>query len=231
MISAEVSAAGRPWVQGLLIGAVALLVVGCGSIAVGVGGSEEQAGSSAETAIVSPPATDGTFGARAVGAGPVVGRSEPAELRIPAIGVSVPVSSLGLNADRTVEVPTDFALAGWFRLGPTPGQVGSAVILGHVDSVQGPAVFFRLRTLHAGDAVEVTSDNGDIARFTVTGVATYPKDQFPAEKVYAPHGDSSLQLVTCGGEFDSSTGSYRSNVVVYTSLVGITPAPDRTAGG
>lgn len=147
-------------------------------------------------------------------------RSAPTAMRIPAIGLSVRVGELGTNADGTVEVPTDFAKAGWFRLGPSPGQLGSAVILGHVDSYQGPAAFFRLRELHAGDEVDVQLANGSTARFLVRSVETYAKDRFPSRLVYAPHGDQALQLVTCGGVFDPSVRSYRSNVVVFTTLAG-----------
>ncbi|MDQ3464607.1 MAG: class F sortase [Actinomycetota bacterium] len=150
-------------------------------------------------------------------------RSAPVELRIPAIGLAVSVGSLGLNPDRTVEVPTDFQEPGWFRLGPTPGQVGSAVILGHVDSYQGPAVFFRLRSVQEGDRIEVSLADGSVVQFVVDTVEMYPKEQFPASQVYASHGYSALQLVTCGGAFDSNTRSYLSNVVVYTSLVSVTP--------
>lgn len=154
----------------------------------------------------------------------VVARSTPVSLSIPAIGVAVAVSELGLNSDGTVQVPTDFQEPGWYRLGPSPGQVGSAVILGHVDSHQGPAVFFNLRSLAAGDPVDVTLADGVVAHFAVTSVAMYPKDQFPAQQVYGSHGDSQLQLVTCGGTFDSQTGHYLSNIVVYSSLVTTTPA-------
>lgn len=144
--------------------------------------------------------------------------SPPVTLRIPTIAVSTSLSELGLNPDRTVQVPTDFQQPGWFKLGPTPGQMGSAVILGHVDSYQGPAVFYRLRSLQEGDPVEVGLTDGRVAEFVVTAVATYLKSDFPAEAVYAPHGFSALQLVTCGGRFDTQTRSYLSNVVVYTSL-------------
>lgn len=154
----------------------------------------------------------------------VVARSTPVTLSIPAIGVAVAVSELGLNPDGTVQVPTDFQEPGWYRLGPSPGQVGSAVILGHVDSYQGPAVFFNLRSLTAGDAVDVTLADGLVAHFVVTSVAMYPKDQFPAQQVYGSHGNSQLQLVTCGGTFDSQTGHYLSNIVVYSSFVTTTPA-------
>lgn len=158
-------------------------------------------------------------------AAPPADRSAPLELRIPAIGVSSSMVELGLNPDDTVEVPTDFQRAGWFEPGPSPGELGSAVILGHVDSYRGPAVFFRLRSLKPGDAVEVGLADGAVAHFAVTAVETYLKDQFPAERVYGPHGDSAaLQLVTCGGEFDRKARSYLSNIVAYTSLVAVTPA-------
>jgi len=156
--------------------------------------------------------------------GPAVPRSVPVALRVPAIGVDVSLSTLGLNPDRTVQVPTDFQQPGWFGLGPSPGQTGSAVILGHVDSYKGPAVFFRIRTLRAGDQVNVSLADGAIAHFQVTAVAMYAKDQFPAQQVYAPHGGSALQLVTCGGTFDTHTRSYLSNIVAYTTLVATTPA-------
>jgi len=148
----------------------------------------------------------------------------PVFLRIPAIGVAVSLSTLGLNPDGTVQVPTDFQQPGWYRLGPSPGQVGSAVILGHVDSYQGPAVFFRLRSLRAGDPVEVSLADGVVVHFAVTTVAIYSKAQFPAQQVYASHGYSALQLVTCGGQFDRATGHYLSNIIAYTSLVATTPA-------
>ncbi len=158
----------------------------------------------------------------AVPVGSPVARSAPVELRIPAIGVAVPVSSLGLNPDSTVQVPTDFQVPGWFRLGPSPGQPGSAVILGHVDSRKGPAVFFRLRSLRPGDRVEVMLADGVVAHFVVRTVATYKKTDFPARRVYGSQGYSALQLVTCGGTFDNRTHHYLSNVVVYTSLVATT---------
>ena len=156
---------------------------------------------------------------------PPVARSAPVTLHVAAIGLTVSVSELGLNPDGTVEVPTDIQEPGWFRLGPSPGQIGSAVILGHVDSYRGPAVFFQLRTLHAGDSVEVLLADGVMTHFVVTSVVMYPKTQFPDQEVYGSHGHSDLQLVTCGGTFDSQSGHYLSNVVVYTSLVGISMSP------
>lgn len=150
-------------------------------------------------------------------------RSTPVGLRIPAIGLTVSLSTLGLNPNGTVQVPTDIQQAGWYGLGPSPGQEGSAVILGHVDSYRGPAVFFKLRALTAGDMVDVSLADGVTAQFKVTSVAMYLKTKFPDQAVYASQGFSALQLVTCGGAFDTHTGHYLSNVVVYTSLVALSP--------
>jgi sortase (surface protein transpeptidase) len=156
-------------------------------------------------------------------------RSVPVELKIPSIGLAVSLSSLGLNANGTVEVPTDIQQPGWYQLGPTPGQDGSAVILGHVDSYKGPAVFFKLRSLVAGDAVDVTLADGVIAEFTVTSVASYLKSVFPDQAVYGSQGYSALKLVTCSGVFDEHTGHYLSNIVVTTSLTGLVSPPATTA--
>jgi len=177
-----------------------------------------KAARSAETAKATP--ADAAKGL----ALPVVARSVPVSLSIPAIDLSVSLSVLGLNPTGTVQVPTDYEQPGWYHLGPSPGQLGSAVILGHVDTYLGPTVFFRLRTLVAGDKITVTLADGVVADFEVDSVAMYLKTQFPAEQVYGSRGVSALQLVTCGGTFDTATGHYLSNVVVYSTLVASTPA-------
>jgi hypothetical protein len=156
---------------------------------------------------------------------PVVARLTPVTVSVPAIGLSLPVTMLGLNLDGTVQVPTDIQKTGWYDLGPSPGQIGSAVILGHVDSYQGPAAFYQLRNVVAGDQITVVLTDGVSALFQVTSVAIYPKLDFPAQQVYGSHGNAALQLITCGGVFDTQTGGYESNVVVYSSLVSTTPAP------
>ena len=151
-------------------------------------------------------------------------RSVPVSLQIPALGIMARLTSLGLNPDATVQVPSEWQVPGWYRFGPTPGQLGAAVILGHVDSVSGPAVFFRLGALRPGETVNVTLTDGVVAHFVVDAVDIYPKKSFPARSVYgASPGRATLQLVTCTGEFDASTHHYLSNLVVYTSLSSVTP--------
>jgi sortase (surface protein transpeptidase) len=103
--------------------------------------------------------------------------------------------------------------------------MGSAVILGHVDDKTGPAVFYKLGSLKAGDKVEVSLTDGSIVHFVVKTVATYLKTKFPSQQVYGSHGYSGLEMVTCGDRFDSVTGHYLSNVVAYTTMVSTTPAP------
>lgn len=200
--------------------AAALLVTA--AVCLGLGLTGHQRSLAAPVTHRTPPASARAEPTRARPV-PAVARSVPVSLSIPAIDVSVTVSVLGLNPTGTVEVPTDYQQPGWYHLGPSPGQLGSAVILGHVDTYQGPAVFFRLRTLVAGDKVAVTLADGVVTTFAVDSVAMYPKTQFPAAQVYGSHDDSALQLVTCGGTFDAETGHYLSNVVVYSTLVTATP--------
>ena len=144
----------------------------------------------------------------------------PVRIGIPAIQVNADITRLGLNNDRTVEVPEDPDEAGWYRKGPTPGEPGSAVILGHVDSKVGPAVFYRLKNLDRGDQIAVELDGGTVAHFQVLRVAHYANEDFPRQKVYAGTPDRpALNLVTCGGKYDEAAGGYQSNVVVFTTLL------------
>lgn len=143
----------------------------------------------------------------------------PTRLRIPAIDVSTSLLRLGLNTDKTVEVPAKANLAGWYRLGARPGDTGSAVILGHVDSPAGPAVFARLAELQPGQRLQVDRRGAGTSEFVVTSVETYPNADFPAQRVYARTGGSFLNLVTCGGTYDAARGGYQANVVVYTRLM------------
>jgi len=139
----------------------------------------------------------------------------PVRLRIPDLGVDSRLDRLGLQKDGSVEVPARVSVAGWFAGGPRPGQAGPAVILGHVDSTKGPGVFARLATVRPGARIRVDRADGTSVTFRVTSVSRVPKTRFPTDLVYAPTLDPSLRLVTCGGGFDRTRGSYRDNVIAY----------------
>jgi sortase (surface protein transpeptidase) len=160
------------------------------------------------------PATTSTRAAVAPSTRPRRKPSPPVRVELPSIGVSSRLVRLGLNADGTMEVPRDYDLAGWFTGGPMPGEDGPAVISGHVDSKSGPAVFYRLRDLRRGDTVRVQRADGVWLAFEVTGTARYAKAAFPTDAVFGPVTGPVLRLITCGGAFDRSRGSYLDNVVV-----------------
>lgn len=147
-------------------------------------------------------------------AAPETNPVQPVRLVIPDLALDTRLITLGVRADQTVEVPGDPDRAGWFRRGPVPGDLGSSVILGHVDSVDGPAVFAGLSGLTPGARVRVRMDDGSVVTFAVHSVTTYANEAFPARKVYGSHGRSELNLVTCGGLYDAARGGYQSNVVV-----------------
>lgn len=153
--------------------------------------------------------------------GPSLPRSTPVSVDIPAIGVRSQLLDLGLNSDGTIKVPSltaDAGEAAWYKNSATPGEIGSSVIEGHVDSYAGPAVFFRLGALHPGDAIDVTLADGVTAIFRVTGVREYPKAEFPDRLIYGSADYAALRLITCGGAFDPATGHYLSSTVVFASL-------------
>jgi sortase (surface protein transpeptidase) len=140
-------------------------------------------------------------------------------LWIPKIAVSTALVRLGRLPDGSLEVPKEWDRAGWYDEGPRPGQPGPAVILGHVDSTAGPAVFYRLVELRPGDIVRVGLADRRVLSFRVARIARYPKDKFPTEAVYFPTLNRELRLITCGGSFDQAVRSYRDNVVVYATLI------------
>ncbi|MGW4131238.1 class F sortase [Amycolatopsis japonica] len=145
--------------------------------------------------------------------------AKPARLEIPAIGVRTgEIVDLGLAGDGTLQVPHDAITTGWFTGGPAPGEVGPAVLAGHVDYKKVPGVFVRLKELKAGDEALVHREDGITAVFTVYAVERHPKASFPTEKVYGDTTGPELRLITCGGDFDSSTGNYLDNVVAFAKL-------------
>jgi Sortase domain len=153
---------------------------------------------------------------REPGPEPVLPRgAQPEAVVIPAIGVSSPLVRLGLQPDRRMEVPEDYAVAGWYTGGPRPGDRGPAVIAGHVDSKRGPAVFYRLGELREGDLIVVRYPGRAEARFRVERTERHPKRAFPTARVYGGTAGAALRLVTCGGSFDRASGHYRDNVIVF----------------
>jgi sortase (surface protein transpeptidase) len=144
---------------------------------------------------------------------------QPTSLVIPKIGVRAPLIRLGITPSGALQVPASASVAGWYTGSARPGAIGSAVIAGHIDSVSGPGVFFRLRLLRPGNRVYVRRANGSVAVFEVTAVHSYLKARFPTEAVYGPEPDAQLRLITCGGTFDYATGHYLSNIIVYATLV------------
>ncbi len=143
----------------------------------------------------------------------------PVALTIPLIGVQTNLITLGLQSNGQLQVPSTTSVAGWYTGSPRPGSVGSAIIVGHIDSKSSRGVFYRLNTLTKGDKIYVKRADGTLAEFSVTSVQSYLKDHFPTEDVYGPVPDAELRLITCGGAFDYATSHYLSNIVVYATEV------------
>jgi hypothetical protein len=187
----------------------------------GCGGGVQRAMQSAEAAASPSPASPSpaspspaaieTF--RSPRTHPAV--APPVRIRIPAARVDSGLQRLGRAPNGTIQVPRDPDVAGWYANGPRPGQLGPAVILGHVDSKRGPAVFFDVANLRPGSRIHIDRSDGSTADFRVTRLVRVPKDRFPSELVYAPSLEASLRLVTCGGTIDPRTGHYRDNVIVF----------------
>jgi hypothetical protein len=219
--------------SGRLIGAALLIVavaLGAGAVIVarangGHGRSARTAGAPAGLVPVpaiavggvpAPPAVpiDRSSPLAPIVPGGVVAVAAPVGVRIPAIGVDARIVDL-TSANGVLPPPTDVDTVGWYSAGPAPGDVGPALLAGHVDSRSGPAVFWRLRDLRVGDVITVQRADGTSASFTVASVAQYAKNAFPTGQVYGAQPAPVLRLVTCGGSFDSATGHYRDNLVVY----------------
>ncbi|WP_426512283.1 class F sortase [Dactylosporangium sp. McL0621] len=162
----------------------------------------------------------GPAGARApeLTRGPVLPAADPTRVAIPGLGVASGLMRLGTDASGAMEVPPDAGTVGWFTGAPAPGSLGPAVLAGHVDWHGAKGAFARLADLTAGDEIDVDRADGRRAVFVVTGVERHPKDAFPTGVVYGPIDHAGLRLITCGGEFDRSTGHYRDNVVVFADL-------------
>lgn len=145
----------------------------------------------------------------------------PTTLRIPTLALTAPFEApLGLRDDGQVEVPEQFDTVGWYEPSPAPGALGPAVVLGHLDSYRGPAVFYSLGQLTPGDEVFVDRADGSTVRFVVTHLERYRQDGFPTEKVYGDLDHAGLRLVTCSGNYDRATDRYSHNLIVFGKVVG-----------
>ena len=215
-----------PWVRRSSRRLVATVALGAGLAAVGVGAaglavstlSPAHAAPLPARPVPIPAPTGRTVLPASLTSGQQAAR--PTWLSIPSLGIRTKLIHLGVNSDGTLQVPSSTAVAGWYTGSPRPGTVGSAIIAGHVDSRSGPGIFFWLRTLHRGDRIYVGRADGTMAVFTVTRIRKFAKDEFPTAAVYGPVPDSELRVITCGGVFDRSLGSYLSNVVVFARLTG-----------
>ncbi|QEV17984.1 class F sortase [Streptomyces alboniger] len=148
--------------------------------------------------------------------------SPPDRVRIPAIGVDAPLMGLGLTRQGSLDVPPSERknLAGWYEAGTTPGERGTAIVAGHVDNKEGPAVFYELGALRKGRTIEVERRDGSVAVFTVDANEVYDAKDFPDEKVYGAASRPELRVITCGGKYSERTG-YQGNVVVFAHLTAV----------
>jgi sortase (surface protein transpeptidase) len=149
-----------------------------------------------------------------------LGPAAPVRIDIPSIAVSAPVDPVGLDPDGSLQAPKDFGHAGYYTGRPTPGEIGPAVIEGHLDSTRRPAVFYRLGRLRGGDEVAVTRADGTRPVFVVDRLEEHRKDAFPTEEVYGPVPEATLRLITCAGTFDRKARRYRGNLIVFAHLKG-----------
>ncbi len=183
-----------------------------------------------EPASATPPIADQALPSPSTGPGvpvvevppvaevPVAAVAAPVAIRIESIGASAPVDPLGLNRDGTLEVPTDFQRAGYYTGRSMPGAIGPAIIVAHIDSKTGPAVFYRLRDLKPGADVVVTRADGTEVVFVVDRLEQHRKNAFPTDAVYGPTPDATLRLITCGGSWDAAAGHYRDNTIAFAHL-------------
>jgi sortase (surface protein transpeptidase) len=205
------------WASGAMLAVVLLATAGGSRMStVGVPDAPTAGPTTAEALTVAEPAHPVLAPPDWVGATPMTA-SVPARLEIPTIGVDSELMDLGLNDDGTMEVPPGGFPAGWYTGAPTPGELGPAVIAGHVDWT-GPGVFHELHLLAVGDEVTITRVDGSTATFGVTRVEQYPKDAFPTAEVYGDIDHAGLRLITCGGVFNRETGSHDDNIVVFAEL-------------
>ena len=199
----------------------AVLAVAIAIAAAACGGSEPPPALDRVNVVEAAPTTAPSEGTRPPEPAKRAARpGVPVKIEIPAIGVRAPVIKLGLNRDGSLEVPKRFGDTGWWSGGSRPGEPGPAVIAGHVDSHTGPAIFYRLGKLRRGDRIRVLDRHGAAATFAVERLEHHPKAHFPTAEVYGATRAPALRLVTCGGDFNQSSGHYLDNTIVFATAVG-----------
>ncbi|MGC0378873.1 class F sortase [Streptomyces sp. SAI-229] len=183
----------------------------------GEGPPDDAHGPRAASAVSAAPSTPAT---REPAAGHLP-RSKPKRLLIPDIGVDAPFTDLAIDSKGRLEPPPphDTNLVGWYAKGVSPGERGTAIIAGHVDTTTSPAVFVRLSELEKGDRFRVLRADGSKATFVVDEKEYFEKDDFPDERVYADTPDAQVRLITCAGEYDRAAKDYTENLVVFAHLV------------
>jgi len=213
--------------------ALAAVLVAAGGSVIGWAATHQQRApqpAAAAAGVLDPPAagpsgrtrSPGPINAATAPRGPLLPRSMPTAISIPAIGAHSALQPIGSNGDGTLAVPQPgphYDQAAWYTGSPTPGEIGPSIIEGHVDSAaNGPSIFFRLGAAHPGDRIYVDRADHTKAVFVVNAVRRYRKDQFPTVTVYGNTDHAALRLLTCGGAFDRAAGRYRDNTVVFADL-------------
>ncbi len=174
----------------------------------------------ADRPAASAPAGSAPAASAPVGASPAEADEQaaaPVRVRIPAIDIDAAVGPLLVDENGVLPPPDSFEETGWWKEGPEPGEVGPAVIAGHVDSYKGPAVFFELDEIDAGDKIFVDRADGTTVVFVAQRTERHPKAEFPTEAVYGDTPNAQLRLITCGGAFNETERTYLDNVIVFAT--------------
>ncbi|WP_152626612.1 class F sortase [Streptacidiphilus carbonis] len=230
----RLSAVSRPRVLGALASLSAgLVAVSVAGAALGVGAPVRTAAAVAVSArgtasdsVRPAPRSSASAAPASRAAHAPLARSTPIQLLMPSVGLTAPLLGLGMDSKGQPELPpfSQPRTAGWLRDSATPGEAGTSVLVGHVDTRTGPAVFWNLSAVKPGAPVEVARLDGSTAEFTVDRVQSYPKASFPSAQVYAPAKDAQLRIITCGGGFDRKRAEYTGNVVLFAHLSGVRAA-------
>ncbi len=205
----------------LFILILAIIMQGCGSATTAQSAIPHAAPSVARSDH-SPIRPTATTSSSAVATPAQGAMTNPARLIIPSIGVVAPVEAVGILSTGDLATPTQnpWEHVGWYETGPRPGEVGSAVIDGHLDRPGGyPAVFWNLRALHVGDKVVVMDTGGKSWTFRVNRVALYPPQQAPVQEIFGNDAGHYLNLITCAGDWIPSQHQTTLRLVVFTTLV------------